>query len=220
MDSDSLVTMLGAINLTLVVAFLLRFSWRWRVLSTQMGAQVAVLSSALAIWLSSRLVARVIGQPLPDLWWIIVLGLMMIAFLLQNVLLDRLRDLADQEVRIDLAHDLALSALRTSPDATIVIDQNGTMLLVGTAAETLFGYHSTQMQGQSIEMLLPERLRAQHRTHRYSYFANPSVRPMGHPGLHLVGLTKTGDEIELLINLAPVVTTYGSFAIATIRRVT
>lgn len=218
MSSDTLVTILGAIDLVLAAGFLTRFSYRWRVLGTPMGAQVAVMGGALVVWLASRLIARVMGQPLPDLWWIITLTLMLVGFLFQNLLLDRLRQQDRADIRSDLAHDLALSALRTSPDATIVIDEHGTMVLVSTAAESLFGHHTTQMQGHAIEMLIPERLRDQHRAHRRTYFTNPSVRPMGYPGLHLVGLHRNGDEVELLINLAPVVTTYGSFAIATIRR--
>jgi hypothetical protein len=42
----------------------------------------------------------------------------------------------------------------------------------------MFGDHD-ELMGLTLEVLLPDRIRAEHREHRAGYFAGPRVRPMG-----------------------------------------
>ena len=90
-----------------------------------------------------------------------------------------------------------------SPDALVVVDQVGSIVMVNEQAATLFGYSLEELQGQRLEMLLPERLHEVHTTHRKHYFAVPRTRAMG-AGLQLFGRHKNGTEIPVDISLRPV----------------
>ncbi|HEY0178169.1 MAG TPA: PAS domain S-box protein [Dokdonella sp.] len=90
----------------------------------------------------------------------------------------------------------------TAPDAMIVIDRDGRIVLANTQAERLFDYPPGVLPGLPIETLLPERLREAHRAHRARYVGNPHVRPMG-IGLELVGARRDGSEFPVEIGLSP-----------------
>jgi len=53
------------------------------------------------------------------------------------------------------------------------------MVLVNSQAERLFGYTRAELLEQPIEMLVPDRHRANHPRHRTRFFGDPKVRPMG-----------------------------------------
>ncbi|HEY0232254.1 MAG TPA: PAS domain S-box protein [Dokdonella sp.] len=91
----------------------------------------------------------------------------------------------------------------TAPDAMIVIDRSGHIVLANVQAERLFGYPNQGLYGLPIETLMPERLRASHGTHRSRFMANPRVRPMG-AGFELVGMRRDGSEFPVEIGLSPV----------------
>ncbi len=95
------------------------------------------------------------------------------------------------------------SLFESSPDAIIVSDQDGVITGVNGQAEKFFGYLRTEMVGQPIEMLVPERFRKAHPQHRSEYSANLRSRPMG-IGLELYGRRKDGTEFPIDIMLAPV----------------
>ena len=103
-----------------------------------------------------------------------------------------------------------------SPDALVVVDQAGSIVMVNEQAATLFGYSSEELYGQRLEMLLPERLHEVHTTHREHYFAVPRTRAMG-AGLQLFGRHKNGTEIPVDISLRPVLLDDELVAIGAIR---
>ena len=103
-----------------------------------------------------------------------------------------------------------------SPDALVVVDQVGSIVMVNEQAATLFGYSLEELQGQRLEMLLPERLHEVHTTHRKHYFAVPRTRAMG-AGLQLFGRHKNGTEIPIDISLRPVLLDDELLAIGAIR---
>ncbi len=108
-----------------------------------------------------------------------------------------------------------LSLLEAAPDAMIVADRDGRVILINTQAERIFGYSRADLLGQNIEMLVPARFRGGHAAHRNSYMAAPRVRPMG-ADLELYGLRKDGSEFPVEISLSPIKihgTTYVSSAI-------
>src|SRR5579885_888473 len=92
--------------------------------------------------------------------------------------------------------------LELSPDALVIDDQQGTILLVNELAAALFGYRQEELAGQQLEVLLPGRFRASHVAHRARYVAAPRRRPMG-AGLDLVGKRKDGSEFPVDISLRP-----------------
>ncbi|MFN8481609.1 MAG: ATP-binding protein [Anaerolineae bacterium] len=109
--------------------------------------------------------------------------------------------------------------LEAAPDAIVIVDAAGTIVIANTQAERLFGYQRSDMVGQSVEILLPKQLRALHERHRDAYYHKPSTRPMG-SGLDLVACRKDGSEFPVEISLSPFETPDGMLVISVIRDVT
>ena len=103
-----------------------------------------------------------------------------------------------------------------SPDAIIVTDHNGCIHQVNPQCEQLFGYASTELLGNKIEILIPARFRQQHPAHRYEFNASPRMRSMG-AGLDLYALRKDGSELPVNIMLSPVEAKGGRLILAVVR---
>jgi protein-histidine pros-kinase len=109
--------------------------------------------------------------------------------------------------------------LDAAPDAIVIVDEAGRMVVVNSQTETLFGYGREELIGQSVEMLVPRRYHGTHPGHRRRYFADPRVRPMG-AGLELYGVRRDGTEFPVEISLSPLRTAQGTFAMSAIRDLT
>lgn len=107
-------------------------------------------------------------------------------------------------------HDVPLSQLdpkfqaflEAAPDAIVVVDGTGRIVAVNALTESMFGYEHAPLLGQHIEVLVPERFRAQHIHDRQTYANSPRTRPMG-AGRPLTGRTSNGSEFPLEISLSP-----------------
>ncbi len=91
----------------------------------------------------------------------------------------------------------------TAPDAVVIVNEQGEIILANRQAQRLFGYEPHQLENLQIERLMPARFREAHGGHRRSFLQNRQTRPMG-SGLELWALRRDGGEFPVEISLSPV----------------
>jgi PAS domain S-box-containing protein len=107
------------------------------------------------------------------------------------------------------------ATVESAPIAMVMVDDSGTIVLVNTEMERIFGYGREELLDQAIEALLPNRYRAAHPQLRAHFFAAPKARRMG-GGRRLHGRRRNGSEFPVEIGLNPVSTDEGRFVLAAI----
>lgn len=124
------------------------------------------------------------------------------------------RKVAEESVRASEARFRAL--VESAPDAIVIVDSAGRIVLVNAQTENYFGYARKELLRQPVEVLVPESLRSMHEGHRAGYVADPYTRPMGE-GMELFGRRKDGSTFPLEISLSPLDTSQGKVVTAVIR---
>lgn len=90
-----------------------------------------------------------------------------------------------------------------APDAMVIVDQLGRIVLVNPQTEKLFLYRREEILGRNVELLIPESLRAAYVEQRDHYLRNPVPRPMS-GGENLYACRKDGSEFPIEISLSPI----------------
>lgn len=129
-----------------------------------------------------------------------------------TLVMSAVRDISERRK----AEEKFRALLESAPDAIVIVDGTGKIVIVNSQTEQLFGYARTELLGGSIDVLVPERFRPRHAGHRTAYFTDPNFRPMG-AGLELFGLRKNGAEFPVEISLSPLQTEEGMLVSAAIR---
>ena len=132
-----------------------------------------------------------------------------------TMVMSAIRDITDRKRADQKFKDL----LEAAPDAMVIVNREGHIVLVNSQAVKLFGWSRDELLGQPIELLVPLRFSARHPDHRRNFFAEPRTRSMG-AGLELHGLRKDGSEFPVEISLSPLDTEEGLFVSSAIRDVT
>jgi PAS domain S-box-containing protein len=89
-----------------------------------------------------------------------------------------------------------------SPDGCLVVDRSGTIRAANPRVQELFGWAPEELEGQKVEVLVPEMHREAHSGHRTRFVADPHNRPMG-VGLDLRGRRRDGSTFPVEISLSP-----------------
>ena len=93
--------------------------------------------------------------------------------------------------------------VEAAPCGIVMIDGQGRIAMINPQAESMFGYERSELIGNPLEILLPERLRAAHGAHRQAFTGAPAIRQMG-VGRDLTARRKDGSEFPVEIGLNPV----------------
>lgn len=134
----------------------------------------------------------------------------------------QVKDVSERQ-RIDeqkRRHDERLAALlESAPDGVVICDGLGSIQLVNSQTERMFGYTRGQLVGRPVEVLIPARARRPHAVLRAGYLADPVARKMG-AGADLTGRRSDGGEFPVDVALSTMDTDDGRLLTAFVRDAT
>ncbi len=102
------------------------------------------------------------------------------------------------------------------PDALLLVDQAGKIVLANPAAAALLGYEMREILGLNVDVLVPDATRPRHASYRKAYAHAPRARPMG-TQMELVAKRKDSSEVMVEIALSPLQSHGLPFVVAAIR---
>ncbi|MEQ8878258.1 MAG: PAS domain S-box protein, partial [Cyclobacteriaceae bacterium] len=143
-------------------------------------------------------------------WVTVEFGIALFAFSFILVTLILIRSTANALNNLATKKDLAENSLEqtstlldSTPDPIIIIDNSGTILLSNLQTQQVFGYSKEELVGQKVEVLIPERFKGNHVSHRTSFFKAPKTRSMG-SGHELFAKRRDGKEVPVEVSLSPI----------------
>lgn len=119
------------------------------------------------------------------------------------------------------SNSLLSQFLEFSPDATLVFDNQRTIVFANSQAAKLFRYEDESLVGQTLHQLIPDRYHPSHAKHESAYMRHPDKRPMGRAGeSDLVARRRDESEFPVDISLSPLKTDVGTWIVAAVRDIT
>lgn len=117
---------------------------------------------------------------------------------------------------------LAESVISGIPDAIVYADRDGIIRFWNAGATRIFGFIAEDAIGQSLEIIIPERLRERHWTGYHTMMASGQSRHGKHELLSVPAITRAGDSLSIQFTVAPVRDESGAIAgiVAVMRDVT
>ena len=109
--------------------------------------------------------------------------------------------------------------VEAAPDAMVVVDESGHIVLVNAQAETMFGWSRTDLVGRQVEVLIPASTKAGHGRRRAEFYADQRARPMVE-GRALTAVRADGTQVPVDISLSPIRMPGGVLVKAAIRDAT
>lgn len=110
-------------------------------------------------------------------------------------------------------------AVEASPNAMIMVDERGTIVLANSRADRMFGYEPQSLVGGGLDMLVPESLRSTHQQLRHRFMRAPTDRAMGE-GRVLFARHRDGHEFRVEIGLTPIEEQDGRYVLASVVDIT
>jgi two-component system, NarL family, sensor histidine kinase DevS len=118
-----------------------------------------------------------------------------------------------------LDDEIAWAIVALAPNAILLVEPDGSIVLANHQADTMFGYSPGELLGAQVDELVPPQVRNQHRAHRRAYDAEPRTRPMG-SGLDLHAARKDGSTFPVEIALSPLAQGDHTRVVAIVRDIT
>jgi len=109
--------------------------------------------------------------------------------------------------------------VEAAPNAMVMADELGNIVLVNSQTEKLFGYPREELLGEQVDILVPHKYRGKHPAYRSKFMQEPAARAMG-AGRDLYGLRKDGTEFPVEIGLNPIQTDRGTWVLSAIVDIT
>ncbi|HEY0939820.1 MAG TPA: PAS domain S-box protein [Steroidobacter sp.] len=117
------------------------------------------------------------------------------------------------------SEEMMRGILRAAPDAMLIVDAHGCVVLVNDMTEKQFGYTREELLGESVELLMPMNIRQSHAALREEFLVAPSARFMGE-GRELLAQRRDGTQIPVEIALSPVSFLGSRYTVAAVRDIT
>jgi PAS domain S-box-containing protein len=131
----------------------------------------------------------------------------------------KLRNQTASEAELRSREEHWHSLLDAMPDALLIVNPDGSIDAANAPTERLTGYAPSELVGQSVQVLVPERFRQKHLEELQGFLGRPRTRPMG-SGFALFARRKDGSEFPVDISLSPLEARPGAPVVVAIRDMT
>ncbi|MXR21460.1 PAS domain S-box protein [Halobacterium bonnevillei] len=117
---------------------------------------------------------------------------------------------------VDTTTERLAAFFNNSPDAILVVQREGVIRRANARVEEIFGYAPEELEGELIEVLVPDAAEVDHPEKREAYFESAESRPMG-AGLELRAEHRDGTTFPVDVSLSPIQTDGETEVIAAVR---